>query len=60
MKSFFAIAILGAIAFAKAPSNKASVKAQENTGATINKMEHAIAANAITLKTGTAPDKATL
>ena len=60
MKSFFAIAILGAIAFADDAADKAAVKAQENHGATIGKMEHAIAADAITLKTGTAADKGTL
>lgn len=60
MKSFFAIAILGAIAFADDAADKAAVAALDNHGATIGKMENAIAIDAISIKTGNAADKGTL
>ena len=60
MKYFFAIALLGAITFADDASDKASVVDKDVHGITIGTLENAIAADYITIKTGTAGSKGTL
>lgn len=60
MKSFFALALLGALAVADDAADKLAVSGLDNHGTKIGALENAIPSTDVTLKTGTAGNKGTL